>query len=904
MGQQTVALLAFNRGRVSPNALARVDVERMAMSAETMTNWRPRVLGPMMLRPGYGYIGATRSNLATRGLPFVKSTDDTALIELTASTMRVWVDDALITRPSVSSAVANGTFDTNLTSWTDNDEGSAASAWVTGGYMGLTGTGTSAAIRDQQVTVGAADLNVEHALSVIIERGPVVMSIGSTSGGGEYLDEAVLETGAHSLAFTPTGDFYIRFMSRLKRQVLVNSCTVEAAGVMTVATPWPEAALGNIRIDQSGDVVFVACEGYQQRRIERRGVRSWGVPRYAPEDGPFLTENVGPITITPSALSGNITLTASARLFKSTHAPSSTGTGALFAISSEGQTVTASLTAQNTFTSTIRVTGAGTDRAFTIVRSGTWAAGGTTVTLQRSLTSDTGPWTDVASYTTNATISFNDALDNQVAWYQIGIKTGDYVAGTADLQLVYSLGSIDGVARITAYTSPTVVSAEVITDLGGTAATDVWAEGQWSDYRGWPTSVALHQGRLWWAGNDTVNGSISDGFNSFDASFEGDAGPISKTIGSGPVDVINWILPGQRLLLGTEGAELSCSSTSFDEPLTPSNFNIKPASTQGSGKVGAVKIDNNGVFVQRGGTRLFELQFDVGRLDYDARDLSLLIPEIGQPQIVRMAVQRQPDTRVHGIRSDGTVALLVFDKAEEIVCWCDDETTGASGLVEDVVVLPGAEGSDEDRVYYVVKRTINGSTVRYWEKHAKESECVGSTQNKQADSFVAGTQSASTTITGLSHLEGATVVVWGNGVDLGTKVVTGGQITGLSASVTSYVVGLSYTAQWKSSKLAYAAQRGTALGQKKNIPQIGVVVANTHYQGLQYGRDFSHLEYMPKARRGAAVAENTIYSAYDEESVSFNGIWDTDSRVCLQAAAPRPCMVMALVVPIDTRERA
>jgi hypothetical protein len=35
----------------------------------------------------------------------------------------------------------------------------------------------------------------------------------------------------------------------------------------------------------------------------------------------------------------------------------------------------------------------------------------------------------------------------------------------------------------------------VITDLGGTAATDVWAEGEWSDYRGWPTAVAFHEGR-------------------------------------------------------------------------------------------------------------------------------------------------------------------------------------------------------------------------------------------------------------------------------------------------------------------------------------------------------------------------------------------------------------------------
>ncbi|HAC30717.1 MAG TPA: hypothetical protein DCF82_23370, partial [Marinobacter hydrocarbonoclasticus] len=69
---------------------------------------------------------------------------------------------------------------------------------------------------------------------------------------------------------------------------------------------------------------------------------------------------------------------------------------------------------------------------------------------------------------------------------------------------------------------------------------------------------------------------------------EGDAGPISRAIGSGPVDVINWLLPAQRLLVGTEGSEKSARSNSLDEPLTRTNFNLKTISTQGSARVPAV----------------------------------------------------------------------------------------------------------------------------------------------------------------------------------------------------------------------------------------------------------------------------------------------------------------------------
>jgi len=163
--RQIPAIFAFNRGRVSPLALGRVDQKRVALSAETMTNWIPRVLGPMSLRPGLQYLTGIYNNAVVRLLDFVFSTTDTAILELTDSSMRVLLNESPIVRPSVTTAVTNGTFNTNLTGWTDNDESGATSAWVTGGYMGLTGNGTAAAIRDQSVTVGA-NANIEHALRI------------------------------------------------------------------------------------------------------------------------------------------------------------------------------------------------------------------------------------------------------------------------------------------------------------------------------------------------------------------------------------------------------------------------------------------------------------------------------------------------------------------------------------------------------------------------------------------------------------------------------------------------------------------------------------------------------------------------------------------------------------------
>lgn len=879
MGRDVNTLFGFNRGLVSPLALARQDLKRMALSAETQTNWMPRVLGPMMLRPGTTYLQSGRSDAAAVHLPFVFATDDTAIIELTDLAMRVDLSGVAITRPSVSTAVTNGTFDSNVTSWTDSDEAGGTSAWATGGYLSLLGDGTNYAIRDQQVTVAGADQGDEHALAIYVYRGTATLKVGSSAGGEQYIPATALRQGYHSIAFTPTGDFHIRLQANDTTATLVSSCTVEASGAMVVATPWPAASLQDVRFDQSGDVLFVACSGYRQRRIERQGPRSWSVVEYIPEDGPFRNENTGPITMTVAALTGSTTLTASQPYFRSTNV------GSLFRCASLGQTVNKSVTAENQFSDSIRVTGIDSGRVFSIVITGTWTA---TVTLQRSV-GEPGDWTDVTTYTTNQSTTYDDTLDNQIIYYRIGVKTGGFTSGTAVCQLSYAAGSIQGVGIVTGYTSTTVVDIDVLTAFGTTTATSDWWEGQWSDRRGWPSGVALFDGRLWWAGKDAENGSVSDAFDSFYDGTEGDSGPIKRSIGSGPVDKVNWLLPLSHLITGTQGAELVAKSSSLDEPLTPTAFSLKEASTLGSSNMPAVKIDAGGVYVNRSGSRVYELALDGSVYNYVSNDLTAIVPEIGQPSFVRIAVQRQPDTRVHLVRSDGKVAILVFDRVEKVTCWVLYET---DGLVEDVVVLPG---TTEDEVYYYVNRTVNGSTKRYLEKWALESEAEGAARTILTDSTVIWTGASSTTITGLSHLEGEVVTVWANTKDLGTYTVSGGQITISEAATTAYV-GLAYTADFESAKMALGIATGQPLTQRQRLDHVGLVLANTHYQGLQFGQDFNHLTSLPLIEGGTDVTANSIHTTYSEDSIPMNGKWDTDTRLCLRAVSPRACTVLAAVI--------
>lgn len=891
-------LLAFNRGLVSSTALVRVDVERIRLSAEIMTNWLPKTAGSMALRPGFGYLGSSRNDAFAIDIPFVAATDDTALIEVADGKMRVRVNDVLVSRVAVSTTITNSSFATS-TDWTN---GSTNGGTLTFGGSGLILNAVNVgglALCRRQITVSGGDAGKRHALNIVVTRGPVTFRCGSASGGDEYIAETVLRTGAHSLAFTPSGSFWVQFENDRDVDRIVASCAIAPVGTMELDVPWASSDLLNLRWDQSADVVFLACPGHRQRRIERRAVDSWSIVTYEPDNGPFFVARSSRVKLKIGATSGNTTLTANRAFFTSQHV------GALFRLFTPSYDWTFKLGAEDTFTRPIRVTGVNasqySDRSFSFAVTGTWATGGAKIQFKRSFDGPDQGYVDFeTALTANTSSSFVDGDDNSIIYYKAGFKEGEYVSGVASVNIKYSGGGGYGICRVIGYVSPTVVNVEVLQPFTALGFTEAWQEGIWSEKRGWPDAVVLHKGRLWWAGKSRFIASIADDFENFDPEYEGDAGPINRTIGAGPVDKINFALSLGRLMIGTVGSEFSIKSTSFDEPLTPQNAQASDPSTQGSRNgVPAVKVDNRGVFAQRSGKNVFELVFNPDNYEYEPRDLTLLVPDLTRSaKVVSMAVQRQPDTRVHVLLSDGTVAVLTYEPSEEVTCWSRIETDGA---VEHVAVLPG---EDEDQVFYRVRRTINGSTKRYLERMAQEQECRGGTVNKQADAFIVVPNVTGTTVSGLSHLQGKTVVAWAAGKDLGNYTVTGGAIT-LSEAVTAadVLVGLPYTATYKSTKLAYAAAAGTALGQIKRVNLVAMILGLVHNDGIEFGGDFADMDRLPRLYQGRPVEDHEIFPHYEEPAIAFPGEWNTDARICLRAIAPRPCVVEAAIVSVETNEK-
>jgi hypothetical protein len=82
--------------------------------------------------------------------------------------------------------------------------------------------------------------------------------------------------------------------------------------VYEVATPWLVADIFDLQFTQSADILYVTHPDYSPREISRTGNTSWIVTEYDFQDGPYLAENNTTTTLTLSATTGSVNVTASA----------------------------------------------------------------------------------------------------------------------------------------------------------------------------------------------------------------------------------------------------------------------------------------------------------------------------------------------------------------------------------------------------------------------------------------------------------------------------------------------------------------------------------------------------------------------------------------------------------------
>lgn len=250
----------FGGGEFSPLAQGRVDADRYKTGLNTCLNYIPLMQGALTRRPGTKFVAEVKDSTAvTRLVHFEFSTTQAYMIEFGNLYCRFYKNNALIT----------------------------LAAQNIGG---------------------------------ILKSNPAIVSLvahGYSNGDRVFIANALGMTQVDNREFTVAGatadTFELSGVDATGFDDYVSGGTV--AKIYEIVSPYTTAELPGLRFVQSADTLYIVAPVRAPRKLTRTDHTSWTLTIISFLDGPYLSTNTTATTITPSATTGSVTLTASAALF-------------------------------------------------------------------------------------------------------------------------------------------------------------------------------------------------------------------------------------------------------------------------------------------------------------------------------------------------------------------------------------------------------------------------------------------------------------------------------------------------------------------------------------------------------------------------------------------------------------
>jgi hypothetical protein len=367
-----------------------------------------------------------------------------------------------------------------------------------------------------------------------------------------------------------------------------------------------------------------------------------------------------------------------------------------------------------------------------------------------------------------------------------------------------------------------------------------------------------------------------------------DSDRISFRVASRESNQIRHLLPmSQLVMLGLAG-EFAVNSGS-NSALTPSNVWNRQQAYIGASNVQPTIINTSLVYCASRGGHVRELGYSWESNGFTTGDLSLrAIDLFDNLTIVDQTFAKAPKPIVWFVSSNGNLLGLTYVPEQQIGAWHHHDT---DGVFESVTCV--AEGN-EDRLYAVIQRTVNGQQVRYVERMA--SRLIDA--NAIADCFFVDAGSTysgapATTISGLTWLEGKTVAVLADGCVQNRKVVTGGAIT-LDRAASRVQVGLPYQSDLQTVPLTLQID-GFGQGRQKNIDKCWVRVYKS--SGLFIGPSSDLLTEALQRTTEPYGTPPALQNA--EMEVVVLPWWQPDGQIFIRQDNPLPLTVVGLTMLVS-----
>jgi hypothetical protein len=710
------------------------------------------------------------------------------------------------------------------------------------------------------------------------------------------------------------------------------------SNILEVPTPYSESDLDLLKFTQSADVLFITHPNYSPRMLSRLGSTEWTFTNYPFSGGPFqLPNSDGSLWVAASAVTGlGITLTATAKawaaatayevdtyvtqtgtvykclvkhtsavfatelgygywvattlsVFDAGHAPNATNgnAGSLFQLRHyvEGDSVS-----QAAAGNSAGIKCGGTWR---VISHGTWTGD---FTIQKS-TNSGATWTNLRKFTGKSdfnvdTYGVEDMSDNAEP-FLVRVSCGAISAGAITIDLSTDPFYQIGIVQITAYTSGSVVTADVKRTIANTTATSEWTEGSWGGYHngtafvgnGWPAVTEfLPQDRLIF-GNTYLEPQtfwMTKTGNYYDFSRSSplvDTDGITVNLPSREVNGINNLVPLTALLALTSSSEWSIGDPGTI--LTPTSIEQRVNGYEGSNGVDAALIGNRAIYVQAMGSVIRDVGYELSSYSFTGSDLGVLANHLffGR-QIVDMDYQRSPDRLVWCVRDDGILLCMTYLREQEVLAWCWSDTNDGDDAFESVSVVPAV---DYDEAWFVVRR----GTQRFIERMDRRLASILPEDQFFVDCGITYDGAAATTITGLTHLIGKTVAVLADGDVKQQKVVSAGGTITLDVAASVVHVGLPYVSDFGTLNIDQNLKDGTSQGRKVKISQfvLGLYLSRGGWIGPTFD-DLHELRDNFVLNYGTAVDLFT-----GEVKDTMGGGYEEGGKMCIRQIDPLPITI-------------
>jgi hypothetical protein len=300
-----------------------------------------------------------------------------------------------------------------------------------------------------------------------------------------------------------------------------------------------------------------------------------------------------------------------------------------------------------------------------------------------------------------------------------------------------------------------------------------------------------------------------------------------------------------------------------------------------------------------------EMSFDERtQTTYVARDITITSDHLLRTaHILELAYQQEPTSTVWAVRSDGQLLGLTYDLSEQIVAWWRFVT---AGQVESVATIPHPT-ANAHQVWLTAQRTIGVTETRSIEvldpdavmtlptpvemfnELTQETETIAGWEGLTVDAAKVYANPGSATLTGLGHLNGATVAIVADGAVFPSQVVQGGQVT-LPSTPQSAFVGLPYLCRGKCLPVDLNLRGTTGQRVKKRFVKIVARVENAACLVV-------HGERIPFRQPHMAMDQGVALFSGDKEVTPLG--WSGMGVIDFAVDQPLPCTVVGLIALVD-----